>query len=165
MHSHSSMRGDVCLPVSPSISLSIKHVLREPEEAKSCSIQGESVCPSIHMCVHLSPLQRPVRGWPRPLRATPPSSGPASKRLESASERPGSAPEGPQGGGTDGRTYIRMDGRTHRFPLYSTGLRLLRFHPELLPCSHNCYHYKIPEQGKDTNDHFLPLGDWFLPQG
>ena len=27
-----------------------------------------------------------------------------------------------------------------------------------LPCSHNCYHYKIPEQGKDTYDHLLPLG-------
>ena len=23
------------------------------------------------------------------------------------------------------------------------------------------YHYKIPEQGKGTDDHLLPLGDWF----
>ena len=22
------------------------------------------------------------------------------------------------------------------------------------------YHYKIPEQGKGTDDHLLPLGDW-----
>ena len=44
----------------------------------------------------------------------------------------------------------------------STGLCLLRFPPEPLPCSHNCYHYKIPEQGKGTDDHLLPLVDWFL---
>ena len=29
-------------------------------------------------------------------------------------------------------------------------------------CSHNCYHYKIPEQGKGTDDHLLPLGDWLF---
>ena len=54
-----------------------------------------------------------------------------------------------------------MDGRTYRFPLYYTGLRLLRFPPEPLPCSHNSYHYKIPEQGRGTDDHILPLGEWF----
>ena len=58
------------------------------------------------------------------------------------------------GGGTDGRTYGRTDSP------YSTGLRLLRFPPEPLPCSHNCYQYKILEQGKGTDDHLLPLGDW-----
>ena len=61
------------------------------------------------------------------------------------------------GGGTDGRTYGRTDSP------YSTGLRLLWFPPEPLPCSHNCYHYKILEQGKGTDDHLLPLGDWFKP--
>ena len=54
----------------------------------------------------------------------------------------------------------RMDG-TYRFPLYSTGLCPLRFLPGPLPCLHNIYHYKIPEQGKGTDDHLLPLGDWF----
>ena len=44
----------------------------------------------------------------------------------------------------------------------STGLCLLWFPPEPLPCSRNCYHYKIPEQGKGTDDHLLPLGDWLL---
>ena len=55
-----------------------------------------------------------------------------------------------------------MDRRTygHKDSPYSTGLCLLRFPPEPLPCSHNCYHYKIPEQGKGTDDHLLPLGDW-----
>ena len=42
----------------------------------------------------------------------------------------------------------------------STGLHLLWFLPGPLPCSHNCYHYKIPEQGKGTDDHLLHLGDW-----
>ena len=87
-----------------------------------------------------------------PLRAGPPSSGPAS-------ERPGSASEGPQGG-RDGRAEGRTYGRTDS--PYSTVLRLLRFPPEPLPCSHNCYHYKILEQGKGTDDHLLPLGDWFF---
>ena len=50
---------------------------------------------------------------------------------------------------------------TYRFPLYSTGLCLLLFPLELLPCSHNSYRYEIPEQGKGTDDHLLPLGDWF----
>merc|ERR1712198_660512 len=54
----------------------------------------------------------------------------------------------------------RTDGRTYRFPLYSTGLRPLRFPPGPLPCLHNSYHHKIPEQGKGTDDHLLPLGDW-----
>ena len=62
----------------------------------------------------------PEARQPRPLRAGPTSSGPASKRPgpaserpESASERPGSASErpgsaskGPQGGGMDGRTDV-----------------------------------------------------------
>ena len=26
----------------------------------------------------------------------------------------------------------------------------------------DCYHYKIPEQGNGTDDHLLPLGDWFI---
>ena len=64
------------------------------------------------------------------------------------------------GGRTDGRTYVRTYGRTDS--PYSTGLCLLRFPPEPLPCSHNCYHYKILEQGKGTDDHLLPLGDWFF---
>ena len=64
-------------------------------------------------------------------------------------------------GWTDGRADGR-DGRTYRFPLYSTGLRPLRFPPGPLPCLHNSYHHKIPEQGKGTDDHLLPLGNWFL---
>ena len=62
-------------------------------------------------------------------------------------------------GRTDRWTDGRTDGRIYRFPC-STGLRLLRIHPEPLPCSPNCYHYKIPEQGMGTEDHILPLGDW-----
>ena len=58
--------------------------------------------------------------------------------------------------GTDIRTDVRID--SPRF----TGLRLLWFPPEPLPCSHNCYHYKILEQGKGTDDHLLPLSDWFF---
>ena len=38
----------------------------------------------------------------------------------------------------------------------------LRFPPGLLPCLQNNHHYEIPEQGKGTNDHLLPLGDWFI---
>ena len=48
----------------------------------------------------------------------------------------------------NGRRYGHTD---------STGLRLLRFPTEPLPCSHNCYHYEIPKQGKATDDHLLPL--------
>merc|ERR1711872_225626 len=63
-------------------------------------------------------------------------------------------------GWTDGWMDVRTDGRTDS-PC-STGLCLLRFPPEPLPCSHNCHHYKIPEQGKGTDDHLLPLGDRFF---
>ena len=56
-----------------------------------------------------------------------------------------------------------MDGRTYRFPLYSTGLRPLRFPPGPLPCLLHCYYQEIPKQGKGTDDHLLPLGDWFRP--
>ena len=44
--------------------------------------------------------------------------------------------------------------------LYSSGLRPLQFSPGPLSCLHNSKHYKIPEQGKGTDDHLLPLGDW-----
>ena len=60
----------------------------------------------------------------------------------------------------DGWTYVRMD--RHTDSPCSTGLRLLRFPPEPLPCSHSCQHYKIPEHGKGTDDHLLPLGDWLF---
>ena len=60
-------------------------------------------------------------------------------------------------GRMDGWTDGWMDG----FPLYSTGLHLHRFPPEPLPCSNNCYHYKLPEQGNGTDDHLLPFSDWF----
>ena len=44
------------------------------------------------------------------------------------------ASDRPQGGGrADVRTYVRTDVRTYRFPLYSTGLRPLRFPPGPLP--------------------------------
>ena len=61
-----------------------------------------------------------------------------------------------------GRMDGWMDGWMYRFPLYSTGPCLLLFPPEQLACSHNCYHYKIPEQGKGTDDYLLPLGDWLV---
>ena len=61
------------------------------------------------------------------------------------------------GGWMDGWT----DG-THRFPLYSIGLCPLRFPQRPLPCLHNSYHLEIPEQDKGTDDHLLPLGDWFF---
>ena len=111
-----------------------------------------SICPSNHPSIHPSflgffwaaapkgtgGLGHPLRGLGQPLRGL--------------------------GGGTDGRrdrhTYARADGLTDS-PC-SVGLCLLRFTPEPLPFSHNCYHYKIPEQGKGTDDHLLPLGDWLL---
>ena len=55
---------------------------------------------------------------------------------------------------------VCMYAQMYRFPLYSTGLRPLRFPPGPLPCLYNSYHHKIPEQGKGTDDHLLPLGDW-----
>ena len=64
----------------------------------------------------------------------------------------GQASEGPGGGW--------MDGWMYRFPLYSTGLRSLQFPPGPLPCLHSSYHHEIPQQGKGTDDHPLPLGDW-----
>ena len=40
--------------------------------------------------------------------------------------------------------------------------------PGPLPCLQNSYHKKILKQGKGTDEHFLPLGDWlflcFCPQ-
>ena len=70
-----------------------------------------------------------------------------------ASDGPGLASKEPRG--------VQTNGRTDRFPLYSTGLRPLRFPPGPLSCSHNSYHNEIPEQGKGTDEHLLPLGDWF----
>ena len=49
----------------------------------------------------------------------------------------------------------------YRFPLYSTRLCPLWFPPEPLPCLHNSYHKKVVKQGRGTDDHLLPLGDWF----
>ena len=48
------------------------------------------------------------------------------------------------------------------FPLFSTGLCPLWFPQGPLPCLHSSYHHEIPEQGKGTDDHLLPLGKWFL---
>ena len=39
----------------------------------------------------------------------------------------------------------------------------LQFQPGPMPCLNNSYQYKIQEQGKDTNNHLLPLGDWTKP--
>ena len=54
-----------------------------------------------------------------------------------------------------------MDGM-YRFPLYSTGLCPLRFPPGPLPCLPNSHHHEMMQQGKGTDDHLLPLGN-FLP--
>ena len=70
-------------------------------------------------------------------------------------------------GQMDGQMDRRMDGqmdKMYRFPLFSTGLYPLRFPLGLLPCLHNSYHHEIPEQGKGTDDHLLPLGDWLLTE-
>ena len=72
---------------------------------------------------------------------------------------PGSSEADP--GLSDGWTDGRVDG-TYRFPLYSTGLCPLQFPQGPLPCLHNSYHDEIPEQGKGTDDHLLPLGDWLI---
>ena len=70
----------------------------------------------------------------------------------------------PEGTGQDeGRIDGWTDG-TYRFPLYSTGLCPLRFPSGPLPCLHYNYHQEIPEQGKGTDDHLLPLGDWFTSE-
>ena len=57
-----------------------------------------------------------------------------------------------------------MDIRMYRFPLYhcSTGLCPLQFPLGPLPCLPNSYLCEILEQGKGTNDHLLPWGDWLL---
>ena len=52
------------------------------------------------------------------------------------------------------------DGCSECVNLSTLGTTVLRFLPGPLPCLHNIYHYKIPEQGKGTDDHLLPLGDW-----
>ena len=69
-----------------------------------------------------------VEGSQRLIKATE-RAGLASEKPQPVSGRPWPASEEPQGGGTDGRTYVRTD----RFPLYSTGLRPLRFPPGSLP--------------------------------
>ena len=85
------------------------------------------------------------------------------ERADLGPERADMGPERGLGGGgrtdgwTDVRTYVRTYGHTDS--PYSTGLRLLQFPSEPLPCLHNCYHHKILEQGKGTNNHLLPLGD------
>ena len=58
-----------------------------------------------------------------------------------------------------GGTYIRTDIQIP--PVFYTTY-LLWFPPEPLPCLHDCYYYKIPKQGNGTDDHLLPLGDWFF---
>ena len=78
---------------------------------KSCRIQGESV--RLYVCPSVCPSIRP-----------------------SNFERPEPASEGASRGG-DVRTYGRTDVRTYRFPLYSTGLRPLRFPPGPLPKNPN----------------------------
>ena len=50
---------------------------------------------------------------------------------------------------TDRPTEGQTDG-TYRFPLYSTGLAYIT----------TTINYEILEQGKGTNDHLLPFGDW-----
>ena len=54
-----------------------------------------------------------------------------------------------------------MDRWTYRFPLYSTGLRPLRYPLGPLPCLHHNHHSEISKQGKGTDDHLLFVGDWF----
>ena len=56
----------------------------------------------------------------------------------------------------------QMDRRTYRFPLYSTRLCPLQYPLGPLPCLHKSHHSEILKQGKGTDDHLLPLGDWFM---
>ena len=103
------------------------------------------------MSVHLficPPPGSPSEAGPGHSEAGPELGGLALRGLDLPLRGPG------VGGRMDGQMYGRTDSPC------STGLCLLRFSPEPLPCSHNCYHYKIPEQGKGTDVHLLPLGDW-----
>ena len=70
--------------------------------------------------------------------------GLASEKPEPASGVPQPASEEPGGG----RTYVRTYGRTYRCPLYSTGLRPLRYPPGPLP-------KKINHMKSALNDMFL----------
>ena len=58
---------------------------------------------------------------------------------------------------TDEWTYGRTDGM-YRFPLYSTGLCPLR---GCCPAHFKKLNLGMKQQGKGTDDHLLPLGDWF----
>ena len=68
-----------------------------------------------------------------------------------------SVPTGPQGSLNE---LLGEDVRTYRFPLCSTGLC-----PPLgpKPCLHKRLPQQTTKQGKGTDDHLLPLGDWLLP--
>ena len=94
-----------------------------------------------------APQPRPLAPWPRP-----PSLGPTGPSLVKA-------------GRMDGRTNGRMDGRTGIPPVfYRTSSP-----SGPLPCFHSNLHTnhlstkatKQLKQGKGTDDHILPVGDWF----
>ena len=59
--------------------------------------------------------------------------------------------------GTNEHTNVQIPPVFYRtlFPLVSFGALL---------CSNNSNPPKIPEQGKGTFDHLLPLGDWLQPR-
>ena len=56
-----------------------------------------------------------------------------------------------------------MDG-TYRFPsvFYRTLSPLVPSGAAALPCLPDSKHHELQEQGKGTDDHLLPLGDWLF---
>ena len=73
--------------------------------------------------------------------------GLASEKPQPVSGRPWPASEEPRGG--DGRTDVRTD----RFPLYSTGLRPLRFPPGPLPKKEECVSEFVRDDEKTSTCH------------
>ena len=102
----------------------------------------------------------PASEWPELASEGP---DPASEEPELASEGPDPASEGPDPASErGGRTYGRTDGRT------DSPCILQDFVPSSslrgrCPAYIIEYFKQMPRQGKGTDDHLLPLGDWFLP--
>ena len=98
---------------------------RSPVEYRGNLYIRTSVCPYVRPSARPYPL-RPIRGRPRPLRGLLIGLDQCLRGLHLPLRGLGLPLIGLRGG-TCGRTYVRTDVWMYRFPLYSTGLRPLRF--------------------------------------